>query len=80
MLRKVTTNQTKTTLLLFLVFAAVIFLFSGLVYFSIVNFSNQRFFELLKVRATTIIQIETSIDSEDLNKEIAIYNGKNDED
>lgn len=43
-----------------LVFTVVILLFSGLVYFSIVNFSHQRFYELLKIRATTIIQIEKS--------------------
>ncbi|MNK46015.1 Sensor kinase CusS [compost metagenome] len=54
------TNQTKTMLLLMLVFSVVILLFSGLVYFSIVNFSHQRFYELLKIRATTIVQIEKS--------------------
>lgn len=43
-----------------LVFTVVILLFSGLVYFSIVNFSHQRFYELLKIRATTIVQIEKS--------------------
>ncbi len=47
-------------LLLMLVFTVVILLFSGLVYFSIVNFSHQRFYELLKIRATTIVQIEKS--------------------
>lgn len=41
-----------------LVFTVVILLFSGLVYFSIVNFSHQRFYELLKIRAATIVQIE----------------------
>lgn len=45
-----------------LVFTVVILLFSGLVYFSIVNFSHQRFYELLKIRATTIVQIEKSKD------------------
>jgi signal transduction histidine kinase len=58
MFRKVTTNQTKTMLLLMLVFSTIILLFSGFVYFSIVNFSHQRFYELLKVRTTTIAQIE----------------------
>ena len=43
-----------------LVFTVVILLFSGLVYFSIVNFSHQRFYELLKIRASTIVQIEKS--------------------
>ena len=60
MLSKISTNQTKTMLLLMLVFSVVILLFSGLVYFSIVNFSHQRFYELLKIRATTIVQIEKS--------------------
>ena len=60
MLRKVTTNQTKTMVLLTLVFTTVILLFSGLVYFSIVNFSHQRFYELLKIRTATIVQIEKS--------------------
>lgn len=54
------TNQTKTMLLLMLVFTLVIMCFSGFVYFSIVNFSHQRFYELLKIRATTIVQIEKS--------------------
>ena len=49
-------------LLLMLVFTVIILLFSGLVYFSIVNFSHQRFYELLKIRATTIVQIEKSRD------------------
>ncbi|MBO6201426.1 MAG: HAMP domain-containing histidine kinase [Chryseobacterium sp.] len=60
MLKRISTNQTKTMLLLMLVFTVVILLFSGLVYFSIVNFSHQRFYELLKIRATTIVQIEKS--------------------
>ena len=60
MLSKISTNQTKTMLLLMLVFSVVILLFSGLVYFSIVNFSHQRFYELLKIRATAIVQIEKS--------------------
>ena len=60
MLKRLATNQTKTMLLLMLVFTVVILLFSGLVYFSIVNFSHQRFYELLKIRATTIVQIEKS--------------------
>ncbi len=46
--------------LLTLVFTTVILLFSGLVYFSIVNFSHQRFYELLKIRTATIVQIEKS--------------------
>ena len=58
MLKRISTNQTKTMLLLMLVFTVVILLFSALVYFSIVNFSHQRFYELLKIRATTIVQIE----------------------
>ncbi len=63
MFKKLATNQTKTMLLLMLVFSVVILLFSGLVYFSIVNFSHQRFYELLKIRATTIVQIEKSKDN-----------------
>lgn len=63
MVKKLATNQTKTMLLLMLVFSVVILLFSGLVYFSIVNFSHQRFYELLKIRATTIVQIEKSKDN-----------------
>src|SRR6218665_345091 len=62
MLKRISTNQTKTMLLLMLVFTVIILLFSGLVYFSIVNFSHQRFYELLKIRATTIVQIEKSRD------------------
>ena len=46
-------NQTKTMILLMLVFTSIIILFNGLVYFSIVNFSHQRFYELLKIRTTT---------------------------
>ncbi len=60
MLKRISTNQTKTMLLVMLVFTVVILLFSGLVYFSIVNFSHQRFYELLKIRASTIVQIEKS--------------------
>ncbi len=78
MFNKVITNQTKTMVLLMLVFTAIILLFSGLVYFSIVNFSHQRFYELLKIRTTTIIQVEKSKDNLDL-PENYILNGLNDE-
>lgn len=78
MFNKVVTNQTKTMVLLMLVFTAIILLFSGLVYFSIVNFSHQRFYELLKIRTTTIIQIEKGKDNLDL-PENYILNGLNDE-
>jgi hypothetical protein len=78
MFNKVVTNQTKTMVLLMLVFTAIILLFSGLVYFSIVNFSHQRFYELLKIRTTTIIQVEKSKDNLDL-PENYILNGLNDE-
>lgn len=47
-------------LLLMLAFTVIIMCFGGFVYFSIVNFSHQRFYELLKIRATTIVQIEKS--------------------
>ena len=66
MRNRISTNQTKTMLLLMLVFTVVIMLFSGLVYFSIVNFSHQRFYELLKIRTTTIVQIEKSKEILDL--------------
>ena len=66
MFNKVITNQTKTMVLLMLVFTVIILLFSGLVYFSIVNFSHQRFYELLKIRTATIVQIEKSKDHLDL--------------
>lgn len=78
MFNRVITNQTKTMILLMLVFTAIILLFSGLVYFSIVNFSHQRFYELLKIRTTTIIQIEKSKDDLDI-PENYILNGLNDE-
>ncbi len=78
MINRVITNQTKTMVLLMLVFTAIILLFSGLVYFSIVNFSHQRFYELLKIRTTTIIQIEKGKDDLDL-PENYILNGLNDE-
>ncbi len=78
MFNRVITNQTKTMVLLMLVFTAIILLFSGLVYFSIVNFSHQRFYELLKIRTTTIIQIEKSKDDLDI-PENYILNGLNDE-
>jgi len=65
-------------LLLMLVFTVVILLFSGLVYFSIVNFSHQRFYELLKIRATTIVQIEKSKEHLDI-PENHILNSLNDE-
>jgi len=61
-----------------LVFTVVILLFSGLVYFSIVNFSHQRFYELLKIRATTIVQIEKSKEHLDI-PENHILNSLNDE-
>lgn len=78
MLKGNPTNQTKTMLLLMLVFTVVILLFSGLVYFSIVNFSHQRFYELLKIRATTIVQIEKSKEHLDIPKN-HILNSLNDE-
>ncbi|REC70931.1 sensor histidine kinase [Epilithonimonas hispanica] len=78
MLKRISTNQTKTMLLLMLVFSVVILLFSGLVYFSIVNFSHQRFYELLKIRATTIVQIEKSKQHLDIPKN-HILNSLNDE-
>lgn len=78
MLKGNPTNQTKTMLLLMLVFTVVILLFSGLVYFSIVNFSHQRFYELLKIRATTIVQIEKSKEHLDI-PENHILNSLNDE-
>lgn len=78
MFNRVITNQTKTMVLLMLVFTVIILLFSGLVYFSIVNFSHQRFYELLKIRTTTIIQIEKSKDNLDI-PENYILNGLNDE-
>jgi hypothetical protein len=78
MFNKVVTNQTKTMVLLMLVFTAIILLFSGLVYFSIVNFSHQRFYELLKIRTTTIVQIEKGKDHLDL-PENYILNSLNDE-
>ena len=61
-----------------LVFTVVILLFSGLVYFSIVNFSRQRFYELLKIRATTIVQIEKSKEHLDI-PENHVLNSLNDE-
>lgn len=76
-LKRISTNQTKTMLLLMLVFSVVILLFSGLVYFSIVNFSHQRFYELLKIRATTIVQIEKSKQHLDIPKN-HILNSLND--
>ncbi len=78
MLKGNPTNQTKTMLLLMLVFTVVILLFSGLVYFSIVNFSHQRFYELLKIRATTIVQIEKSKEHLDI-PENHVLNSLNDE-
>lgn len=78
MLKGNPTDQTKTMLLLMLVFTVVILLFSGLVYFSIVNFSHQRFYELLKIRATTIVQIEKSKEHLDIPKN-HILNSLNDE-
>jgi hypothetical protein len=61
-----------------LVFTSIIILFSGLVYFSIVNFSHQRFYELLKIRTTTIVQIEKGKEHLDL-PENYILNSLNDE-
>lgn len=78
MFNKVMTNQTKTMVLLMMVFTAIILLFSGLVYFSIVNFSHQRFYELLKIRTATIIQIEKGKEHLDL-PENHILNRLNDE-
>lgn len=78
MLKRISTNQTKTMLLLMLVFTVVILLFSALVYFSIVNFSHQRFYELLKIRATTIVQIEKGKEHLDIPAN-HILNSANDE-
>ncbi len=78
MFNRVITNQTKTMVLLMLVFTAIILLFSGLVYFSIVNFSHQRFYELLKIRTATIIQIEKGKDHLDI-PENYVLNNRNDE-
>ena len=61
-----------------LVFTSIIILFSGLVYFSIVNFSHQRFYELLKIRTTTIVQIEKGKEHLDL-PENYILSSLNDE-
>lgn len=60
------------------VFTTVILIFGGLVYFSIVNFSHQRFYELLKIRTTTIVQIEKNKDLLDL-PENYVLNSNNDE-
>jgi hypothetical protein len=65
-------------ILLMLVFTSIIILFSGLVYFSIVNFSHQRFYELLKIRTTTIVQIEKGKEHLDL-PENYILSSLNDE-
>jgi len=78
MFNKVITNQTKTMVLLMVVFTTVILIFGGSVYFSIVNFSHQRFYELLKIRTTTIVQIEKSKEHLDL-PENYILNSRNDE-
>ncbi len=60
------------------VFTTVILIFGGSVYFSIVNFSHQRFYELLKIRTTTIVQIEKNKDLLDL-PENYVLNSNNDE-
>ncbi len=60
------------------VFTTVILIFGGSVYFSIVNFSHQRFYELLKIRTTTIVQIEKNKELLDL-PENYILNSNNDE-
>ncbi|WP_144281331.1 HAMP domain-containing sensor histidine kinase [Chryseobacterium echinoideorum] len=78
MFNKVITNQTKTMILLMAVFTTVILIFGGSVYFSIVNFSHQRFYELLKIRTTTIVQIEKNKELLDL-PENYILNSNNDE-
>lgn len=78
MFNRVVTNQTKTMILLMAVFTTVILIFGGSVYFSIVNFSHQRFYELLKIRTTTIVQIEKSKEHLDL-PENYILNSRNDE-
>ncbi len=78
MFNRVITNQTKTMILLMAVFTTVILIFGGLVYFSIVNFSHQRFYELLKIRTTTIVQIEKNKDLLDL-PENYVLNSNNDE-
>lgn len=78
MFNRVITNQTKTMILLMAVFTTVILIFGGSVYFSIVNFSHQRFYELLKIRTTTIVQIEKNKDLLDL-PENYVLNSNNDE-
>lgn len=65
-------------ILLMVVFTTIILLFGGLVYYSIVNFSHQRFYELLKIRTTTIVQIEKSKKKLDI-PENHILNNLNDE-
>lgn len=78
MFNRIITNQTKTMVLLMVVFTTVILIFGGSVYFSIVNFSHQRFYELLKIRTTTIVQVQKGKKHLDL-PENYILNNTNEE-
>ena len=79
MLKKAFTNQTKTMLILMMAFSVIILLFSGLVYFSIVNFSHQRFYELLKIRTATLVQIEKSKEKIDIPSDHILKTTSNDD-
>jgi signal transduction histidine kinase len=51
-------TQTKTALLILAGFFSIIILFSGFVYFSVSNYSNEDFYQLLEVRAYAVARAE----------------------
>jgi signal transduction histidine kinase len=63
-------TQTKTKLLLLSSFLTIIFIFSGFVYFSISNYSNDDFYKLLEIRAVTAAKAELNEDSKNSVKDI----------
>lgn len=63
-------TQTKTKLLLLSSFLTIIFIFSGFVYFSISNYSNDDFYKLLEIRAVTAAKAELNGGSKNSVKDI----------
>jgi signal transduction histidine kinase len=57
-------RHTKTTLLLWLPFVILIFMFSGFIFYAMSNASQKYFFSLLELRAKTIAKVELDADGD----------------
>jgi len=67
-------RQTKSILRLLTFFIAMFLVFSGVIYYSVSNYSQKYFFNLLEIRAQTIARIEIDHDAslEDTVKEMSL--------